>query len=249
MMDNQMELTGKIEPFDSFWEAPDDIERGYASFAQFYRWNYLKHLTARRDAAILVISCGPGYLVDLLKREGYTNVLGIDSDPEKIAYATRRGLNCRTERAFPFLEVTTDRFDLIFCEQELNHLTKIEIKSFLLLCRDSLRDGGMLIVHSLNGANPITGAEALAQNFDHYNSFTAYSLRQVLEHCGYQKVQVLPLHLYVFRKNPLNYVAWGATALLHLSFRVAFILYGKSNKLWTKKIAAIAVKGTPPADR
>jgi len=241
-MDDITDLTGKIEPFDSFWEAPENIEKGYASFGAFYRWNYLGHLTKRKDARILVVSCGPGYFVQLLAKNGYTNVLGIDSDSEKIAHATSRGLNCRVARAVSFLKEGSDGYDLIFCEQEINHLTKDEIRAFLRLCRDRLKENGMLIVHSMNGANPITGPEAIAQNFDHFNAFTTYSLKQILEHCGYVDVRVLPLHLYVFRGNPLNYIAWGLTALLHLAFRAAFILYGKSNKIWTKKIAAIAIK-------
>ena len=51
-MDGNTELTGKIEPFDSFWEAPEDIEKGHTSFPQFYRWNYLKHVTVRKDGAL-----------------------------------------------------------------------------------------------------------------------------------------------------------------------------------------------------
>ena len=31
-MTSRTEFTAKIEPFDSFWEAPDDIEKGYGSF-------------------------------------------------------------------------------------------------------------------------------------------------------------------------------------------------------------------------
>ena len=56
---------------------------------------------------VLVISCGPDYLVDLLREVGYEDVLGIDSDPGKIAHARNRGLDCRTEEAFPFLEAHT----------------------------------------------------------------------------------------------------------------------------------------------
>jgi len=63
-------------------------------------------------------------------------------------------------------------------------------------------------VHALNGANPITGAEALAQNIDHFNTLTDYSLRQVLDLAGFQNIHVFPLNLYVFYKNPFNYVAW-----------------------------------------
>jgi 2-polyprenyl-3-methyl-5-hydroxy-6-metoxy-1,4-benzoquinol methylase len=244
----KVELTAKIEPFDSFWEAPDDIEKGYASFAQFYRHNYLRHLPPDRQARILVVSAGPGYFVSLLTREGYGNVLGIDSDPDKVAHARARGLPCEAAEAFPFLEDRRHGFDVIFCEQELNHLTKAEILAFLELCWHGLRPGGTLITHVLNGANPITGAEALAQNFDHYNTFTEYTLRQVLDHCGFQRIEVVPLNLYVFYTNPLNYVLMAGDALYTLWFRLSFMLYGKKNRLFTKKIAAVCRKPGGPAD-
>jgi 2-polyprenyl-3-methyl-5-hydroxy-6-metoxy-1,4-benzoquinol methylase len=238
-----MDLTARIEPFDSFWEGPAQIAKGYTTLFEFYRRNYLAHLPAQRDARILVVSCGPGYFADMLVRHGYTQVTGIDSDPEKIAHALERKLDCRCERAFPFIAAHPGEFDAIFCEQELNHLTKSEMLAFLELCRRALRPGGRLIVHGLNGANPITGSEALAQNFDHYNTFTEYTLRQVLEHTRFRDVRVFPLNLYVFYRNPLNWVAWAMAALLSLGFRFAFILYGKDNRIFTKKIAAVCVRG------
>lgn len=235
-------LTAKLEPFDSFWEGPTNVEKGYTSVRQFYKANYRRHLPLRKDAAILVISCGPGYFVHMLLTEGYTHVQGIDSMPEKVQHAKAKGLPCETAEAFPFLEERPGRFDVVICEQELNHLTKDEIYEFLHRCRESLTPGGTLIVHSLNGANPITGAEALAQNVDHYNTFTEYSLRQVLTASGFEVRQVIPLNLYVFYANPFNCVAWAAAGLLALAFRLAFLLYGKSNTLFTKKIAAICVR-------
>ncbi len=237
-----LELAARIEPFDSFWEGPEDVEKGYRSFFEFYRRNYLRHLPPDRDARILVVSCGPGYLVHTLARHGYRNVVGIDSDRSKAEHGRRRGLDCRVERAFPFVARIRGELDVVFCEQELNHLTKEEMLVFLELCREALAPGGRLIVHGLNGANPITGAEALAQNFDHYNTFTEYTLRQVLEHVGFERVQVFPLNLYVFYWNPLNWVAWAAAGALHLFFRAAFLLYGKSARIFTKKLAAAGVK-------
>ena len=233
------DLTARIEPFDSFWEAPADIERGYARFGKFYHHNYLPYLPRDRDARILVVSCGPGYFVNLLLERGYRNVVGIDSFPEKIAYAQARSLPCRVERAFGYLQRNPEPYDVIFAEQEINHLTKPEILAFLRLCRDNLRPGGSLIVHSINGASPLTGSEARAGNFDHYNSFTEYSLRQILEHAEFQDVRILPLNLYVFYANPLNYVAMLVNALNSLFFRLNFMLVGKDAKIFTKKIAAV----------
>ncbi|NJO38472.1 MAG: hypothetical protein HC871_13780, partial [Rhizobiales bacterium] len=132
--------------------------------------------------------------------------------------------------------------DAIIGEQELNHLTKDEMIEFLRLAHSKLKENGQLLCHGLNGANPIVGAETLAQNWDHQNTFTSYSLNQVLEHTGFDVQKIFGLHLYVFYKNPANYVAWGITAAFHIVFRILFTIYGKSNKIFEKKIAAIAVK-------
>ena len=245
MMTSSRELTAKIEPFDSFWEAPDNIEKGYKSFYKFYKYNYLKHVPKDKNKKILVISCGPGYFVNLLAKGGYRDVLGIDSFPDKVRFAQERSLNCREANAIEYLEKSDEPYDVIFCEQELNHLTKQEILDFLNLCWQKLYEGGTLIVHALNGANPITGSEALAQNFDHYNTFTEYTLRQVLGYSKFSDVKVIPLNLYVFWANPLNYVLMLVSALYTLFFRVSFILYGKRNRLFTKKIAAVCKKPSP----
>jgi len=239
---SRIELTAKIERFDTFWEGPEDVERGYSSFFKFYARNYLKYVPADRQSRILVVSCGPGYFVNLLAHKGYSDVLGIDSDPEKVQYAQQKQLNCKVAEAFPFLQANQDLFDVIFCEQELNHLTKDEILIFLKLCWNNLRKGGTLIVHVLNGANPITGAEALAQNFDHYNTFTEYTLRQALGYSHFDQIKVIPLDLYVFYANPLNYLLIVLDRLYTLFFRFSFMLYGKSNQIFTKKIAGICKK-------
>ena len=104
-----------------------------------------------------MVSCGPGYLVSLLREVGYTNVRGIDSDPEKMAHARRRQLPCETAQAFAYLEQNHEPFDVIIPEQELNHLTLDEQLEFLSLCLRNLRPGGLMIVYGLNGANPLVG--------------------------------------------------------------------------------------------
>lgn len=236
------ELTARMEPFDSFWEEPDDIEKGYSSFGKFYAHNYLRHVPEDREARILVVSCGPGYFVNLLNERGYQNVVGIDSFPWKVEYARDRGLNCEVARVFAYLEQSEEPFDLIFAEQEINHLTKEEILCFLAASRDSLRPGGRLIVHSINGTSPLTGSESRAGNFDHYCSFTEYSLRQVLEYSGFEDVELFPLNLYVFWLNPANYIALLYDRLTTWWLRFRFRLVGKDATIFTKKFGATCIK-------
>jgi 2-polyprenyl-3-methyl-5-hydroxy-6-metoxy-1,4-benzoquinol methylase len=231
-----------LEPFDSYWQAPADVERGYDSFNAYYRANYLHRIPTARDSNILIISCGPGYLVDTLAQEGYTRVLGIDSDPAKIAHAQRHGLNCQTARAFEFLSDRVGEFDVIIPEQELNHLTLDETLAFLKLCAQALRPQGHVIVYAMNGANPFVGSENIAHNIDHFYNVTEHSLTQILELAGFRQVRPFALKLYVFWKNPLNYVGLAVTSLLEAMMRVVFRLYGKKVHILSKKIAAEAMR-------
>jgi SAM-dependent methyltransferase len=235
-------LSARLEPFDSYWQAPADVERGYSSFLAYYRANYMRHLPADRAAKILVISCGPGYLVNMLAQAGYTNVHGIDSDPEKVAHAKRRSLACEAAEAFPFLERSPGGYDAIIPEQELNHLSLQETIEFLQLCHRALKPGGRIVVYAMNGANPLVGSENVAHNIDHFYNVTEHSLTQLLQLGGFTGIRPFPLKLYVFWKNPLNYVGLAVTALFELFFRVMFKLYGKNVKVVSKKIAAFAVK-------
>jgi SAM-dependent methyltransferase len=235
-------LSARLEPFDSYWQAPKDIEAGYSSFAAYYRANYLAHLPQNKDARILVISCGPGYLVNVLAKAGYRSVVGIDSDPAKIEHARRHGLPCEVAEAFPYLERGRGEFDVIIPEQELNHLTHEETIDFLQLCHSALKPGGRVVVYAMNGANPFVGAENLAHNIDHFYIVTEYSLTQLLELGGFRQVRPFALKLYVFWKNPLNYVGLAVTTVLEFCMRVIFMLYGKKVKVLSKKVAAVAVR-------
>jgi 2-polyprenyl-3-methyl-5-hydroxy-6-metoxy-1,4-benzoquinol methylase len=232
-------LAARLEPFDSYWQAPKDIEKGYNALNAYYRANYLSHMPADRAARILVISCGPGYLVNMLRERGYTAVLGIDSDTAKVDHARRKGLPCEVARAFEFLQGKAGQFDVIIPEQELNHLTLQETIEFLSLCRAALRPGGRAVVYAMNGANPFVGSENLSHNIDHFYNVTEYSLEQIMTLAGFRDVRVFALKLYVFWKNPLNYVGLAVTSVLELSLRIIFRLYGKKVRVLSKKIAAV----------
>ncbi len=238
------QLAARLEPFDSYWQAPADVEKGYASFLAYYRANYMPHLPQDRNAKILVISCGPGYLVNMLAQAGYSNVHGIDSDPAKVAHATKRGLRCEAAEAFPFLEHSPGGYDVIVPEQELNHLTIAETIEFLQLCHRAMKPGGRIVVYAMNGANPLVGSENVAHNIDHFYNATEHSLTQLLQLGGFTGIRPFALKLYVFWKNPLNYVGLAVTTVFELFFRVMFKLYGKNVKVVSKKIAAVAVRAT-----
>ena len=124
----------------------------------------------------------------------------------------------------------------------MSHLTHEETITFLKLCRSRLKEDGTLVTYTLNGANPLVGAENLAHNIDHFYTVTEYSFRQLLEISGFRNIRIYPLKLYVFWKNPLNYVGLVSTFIIELLFRAIFALYGKKVSVLTKKILATCVR-------
>jgi len=104
----------------------------------------------------------------------------------------------------------------------------------------TMRPPGRIVVYAMNGANPLVGSENLSHNIDHFYNVTEYSLEQILKLAGFDSVRVFALKLYVFWKNPLNYVGLAVTATLELMFRVIFMLYGKKVRVLSKKVAAVA---------
>ena len=235
-------LTARTEPFDSYWQGGHDLEKGFRRFATYYRANYLSRLPAQRDARIIVLSCGPGYLVNTLVSAGYTNVLGIDSDPEKIRYAHERQLPCIVGSAHEYLQSCGELFDAIIPEQELNHLTIDETIDFLRLCHESLRPGGRLLAYAINGANPLVAPEHISHNIDHFYNVTEYSLRQLAHLGGFVNAQPFACRLYVFWTKPLNYVGLAITACLEAFFRLTFRLYKERASILSKRIGLLAFK-------
>ncbi len=237
-----MKLTAEFRPFTSFCEGTGNVESDYRLFYKFYRKNYARFLPEDKNARIFVMSCGHGYFLNFLKKLGYKNALGMDADSEKTEYASFKGFACKTGDSLDFLAKNREKFDFIFAEQELNHLTKKEVLLLLDLAKKSLREGGAFLVNSLNPANPLIGPVAPHQNVDHYSFFTGYSLKQIFRFKGFKDAEVFPIDYYVLYSNPLNYPAKALTSLYHLFFKINFKLYGKPDRIFTKKVGGIGFK-------
>ena len=246
----RQEWSARIEPFESYGQNLKNLDAGYRRFETYYRANYLPHIPRDRGTRIAVLSCGPGYLVHALVQAGYTNVQGIDASPRYIEHAQQHDLPCKLGEPVAFLEDLRGQLDFIIPEQELNHLTLEETIDFLTLCRETLADGpeAGVLVYAINGGNPLTSPEHLSHNIDHFYSVTEYSLEQILVLAGFTDVRPFPCELYVFWKNPANYVGWAVTHAFEFTVRVLLRFYGKRLRILSKRIAATARTRPPHAE-
>jgi hypothetical protein len=233
------QLAGTVSPWTTFCEGMTDIEKGYSYYPRQYKRNYSKHLPSDKNANILVVSAGPGYFVMFLNGLGFKNVLGIDTEPMRVKYATDRDLNVTVAHAFDFLADSKETYDSIILEQEINHLTRQEFLGFLKIARNRLSKGGSIILNATNYANPITSPDHLAHNLNHFSGWTGHSLRQAFKHTDFESCECFPLDNYVLYENPLNYVAKGITGLISVMLRITFRLYGKTESIFTKRMIAV----------
>lgn len=227
-------------PWSTFCEGIADIEKGYTYYPRLYKRNFGKHLPDLKSAKILVVSAGPGYFVDYLNQSGYVDVLGIDSDPEKVELARNRSINVIVADAIEYLTKSPDKYDMIILEQEINHLTKDEFLSVLALVKSRLSAGGSVALNAGNYANPITAPDHYGTNLDHFSAWTSLSLEQAYQSSGYSEWSTHPLDNYVLYENPLNYVAKAVTGLISITLRVLFKMYGKDEKIFSKRLVSIA---------
>lgn len=108
------------------------------------------------------------------------------------------------------------------------------------LVRARLLPGGVLIMKTINAANPILGPHSRYNDFTHELSWTEESMGQTLGQAGFSPVDVYPSHLFVFYKNPANWIAWGIAACFELVFQAYFRLHGrKTTRIFTKNIIAV----------
>jgi len=215
----------------------------FETYCRYFKINYLKHLPESKDSKILDIGCGMGHFLYFLEKEGYKNYLGIDISKENIEFCKEKGFNVELWDALSFLKEKQETFDIIVMNDIIEHLSKQEIIQILELVNKNLVENGKTIIKTPNSSNPILANAGRYIDFTHEIGFTEESLSQVLRISGFRDVRVYPQDIYIFYKNPLNYIAKFISKLLNLIFKLLFLLYGrKTTKIFTKSIIAVAEK-------
>jgi hypothetical protein len=123
-----------------------------------------------RAARILVVSCGPGYLVSLLKRDGLhatwwalIPTRARSSTQGAGRFAVRSGRGFPIPRGAPVGAVRRDHPRA--GAEPPDHRGDDRLSETV---RGALRPGGRVIVYAMNGANPLVGSENIAHNIDHF---------------------------------------------------------------------------------
>jgi len=231
--------------FDSFYSSHFSrlnvaSKEEFDNAAKVYGFWYKRFLPQKRDARILDIGCGMGQFLYFLKKEGYTNAIGIDVSKEQVDFARDFGeFNVILANAFDFLPKNKG-FDAIVGNDIIEHIPREKLLTFLELIYDSLSPGGKVILKTGNMSNPF-GLQARYIDITHETGFTEHSLQQVLGVAGFRDVIIngdyRPNATFKLILNNL------AESFLHYLIKFGYLVQGYSTpKILAKNLIAIGKK-------
>lgn len=218
----------------------------YEMYRQYFRKNYGPFLPQDREVPVVDIGCGLGHCLYFFAKEGYCNRTGVDLCPEALEHCVKHGLlqmeRAVQEDAQTYLASHVGCFGVIVMNDLVEHLPKETIVPVLRAAREALRPGGVLLIKTVNAANPITGCSSRYVDFTHTVAFTEESLRFVCISAGFRDVSIYPQDIWIF--NPLVNAAGRVLHwLLSTVFRVLFLAYGRqTTRIFSKDLIAVVRK-------
>jgi 2-polyprenyl-3-methyl-5-hydroxy-6-metoxy-1,4-benzoquinol methylase len=175
------------------------------------------------NALIVDVGCAWGTLLLEMRQLGYGNLMGVEVDEELAIEARARfggGETVRIVRsdAIEFFESTNLRADRVTMFHVLEHFQAKEGARLLAAIRGCLHPDRGHVVIEVPNMSAITGANMQCSDLTHATAFTEFSLRQLLDNAGYERVSVLctPPALRPWRIGRQGSgIAWHASRWMH----------------------------------
>jgi SAM-dependent methyltransferase len=145
-----------------------------------------------RSARIVDFGCGFGQVMSALRALGYTNLVGIDVEPEALQHCRKAGLEVHDNTDGEAILRMVATADLIIMSHIIEHFPKTAVIPLLESARRILKPGGKLFVMVPN-AQAFTGCYWAYEDFTHEMLFTSGSLYYVLKAAGFGDVRFVDM--------------------------------------------------------
>jgi trans-aconitate methyltransferase len=172
---------------------------------------------------------------------GYSKVSGIDLSKEMIGLGKSLNINNIFQAdIFEHLQNNKNSFDVIFCRDVLEHLTKPEVFEIFKLFFYSLKPAGKLIVQVPNGYSP-NYSKIFYSDFTHETLFSEAILSQITLSNGFKSLsvkEITPVPKGI--KSGVRFVLW---VLLRQWYKfIHLIETGNSKGFYSQNIIACITK-------
>jgi len=125
---------------EQFRGSREDIKQRQLAFLPYFE----------KCSRVLDIGCGRGEFLEILKDHDIGSI-GVDSDPDMVAYCRSRQLVVEHSDAIAYLETLEEKsLDGIFIDQVVEHLEPDYLIRLLALCHQKMKFGYHIVVETVN---------------------------------------------------------------------------------------------------
>jgi O-antigen chain-terminating methyltransferase len=137
---------------------------------------------------VMDIGCGRGEFLELLKEAGI-QAKGVDIDLDMVLLCREKGLDVVRADAFAYLEALLDEsLGGVFSAQVIEHLESGQIIQLVKLCHRKLRQGGILILETLNPESLLVHYKWFWMDFTHTRLIHPETLKFLFDSIGFGEV-------------------------------------------------------------
>jgi 2-polyprenyl-3-methyl-5-hydroxy-6-metoxy-1,4-benzoquinol methylase len=228
------------EKYYSAFKKGEPRERfGFLHLKLWYNEKYLPLFRGyARNAPLLDLGCGQGFMLRYLKSVGFTNLTGIDISEEQVEKAKRNGINAIHADAFSFLSENKNQFEMITAIDMIEHFKKEELFELLTLIQEALKPGGLFVLQTPNGEGLMPGY-VIYGDLTHFTILSPLSLRHILTVTGFEDVHIKELGPAALVHFPL-FIGWQIVRFLAMF--VKFLEIGRIQRHWTESMIASCKK-------
>jgi len=196
-------------------------------------------LPSHKQARILEIGCGVGFLLYFLRKSGYENLTGVDISEHSVElcrqYVTNQVVCADAISFLSDLSNSNQIFDSIYCFDTLEHFSKKDVMVFFERCSQILNPGGQLVIKVGNMAN-ITSMHLAAMDFTHITSFTEESLAYLFRRSEFERCIFLESPVVLFKSKIKRFLEKAFHRFIY------FMARRPCPKVVSIKIIAVGVK-------
>lgn len=208
---------------------------------------YIKHLIKKYflkdlNSSVLDIACGYGALSLIANNFGYKDVIGVDISKEEIEIGKNIGIkNLIHGDIFKYFRTTKKKFDLIICQDFIEHLNIEQINKLFEHISLNLSKKGHLLIHTINGDSPFFG-QVLNGDITHERAFNRNSINQILNLHNFKIIEICEEKIVIHGiKSIIRNILWNFIRFIYKSINLVetgsasgiytqnFIIYAKKN--------------------
>jgi 2-polyprenyl-3-methyl-5-hydroxy-6-metoxy-1,4-benzoquinol methylase len=225
------------------YEGQAHVRELHAARSLYYEWYTRGWLPADRDGPVLDIGCGSGQFLYYLRKNGYTNLRGLDLDHKQIEFAQSLGFDAEATSVDDYLARSQERYEMIAMLDIIEHFTREELFPLLEAVVRALRPGGRLIASIPNGESP-DGLRCLYTDITHEMTYTPMSFEELLFCHGLKLADLrdpwpAPIGL---ARTVYRSLVQGARAIESIRLRCLGL---QPPRIWSNVMWTLAIKDAP----